>query len=89
MSNYLLGGEIHTREFVPPDIKGNGPVESYGFVEQRLQQVSESENILEENAADQSNGSFQNTLNSVQDHLPSSVEEPGGEPQKQTYASIV
>ncbi|KAH7521997.1 hypothetical protein FEM48_Zijuj07G0091100 [Ziziphus jujuba var. spinosa] len=89
VSNYLLGGEIHTREFVPPDVKDNGPVDNYGFVEQRLQQVSESENILEENAADQSNGSLQNTVNSVQDHLPSSVEEPVGEPQKQTYASIL
>ncbi|KAF3457829.1 hypothetical protein FNV43_RR02489 [Rhamnella rubrinervis] len=89
VSDYLLGGEIHAREFVPPDVKDNGPVDSYGFVEQRLQQVAESENILEENAADQSNGSLQNTVNSVHDNRPSSVEEPVGEPQKQTYASIL
>ena len=89
VSNYLLGGEIHAREFAPPDVKDNGPLDNYGFMEQQLQQVAESENILEENAADQSNGSLQNAVNSVQDHRPSSVEEPVGEPQKQTYASIV
>ena len=86
--NYLLGGEIHTREFVAPDVKENG-IDNYGFAEQRLQQVTEPEIILEDNSPDQSNGSLQNTVTSLPDHIPPSVEEPIGEPQKHTYASIV
>ncbi|KAL5542365.1 hypothetical protein UlMin_010075 [Ulmus minor] len=89
VSNYLLGGEIHTREFVAPDVKENGQLDNYGFVEQQLQQFAESENIPDNNYPDQSNGSLQNTSSSLQDHLPTSVEEPVGEPQKHTYASIL
>ncbi|PON94852.1 Splicing factor-like protein [Trema orientale] len=89
VSNYLLGGEIHTREFVAPDIKENGPVNNYGFVEEQLQQVAESENIMEDNSVNHSNGSVQNAVSSLQDHLPPSVEEPVGETQKHTYASIL
>lgn len=85
----MLGGEIHTIEFVAPDVKENGPADNYGFVEQQLQQVAESDSILEENLADQPNGSLQNMVNSLHDHLPLSVEESVGEPQKHTYASIV
>lgn len=87
--DYLLGGEIPTREFVAPDVKENGPVDNYGFAAQRLQQVTEPESILEDNSADHPNGSLQNTVNSLPDHIPPSVEEPVGEPQKHTYASIV
>lgn len=86
VANYLLGGEIQTRDFVAPAVKENGPVESYGFAEQRLQQVVETENFLDESAVEQSNGSL--PMNTLQDHLPAS-EEPIGEPQKHTYASIV
>lgn len=93
VSNYLMGGEIQAREYVAPvDVKENGLVDSYGFQEQRLQQLAESENILEDNSAEEFNGSLQNTVNAVQDHLPASiasVEEPIGETQKHTYASIV
>lgn len=85
VANYLLGGEIHTIEFVAPDVKENGPADNYGFAEQQLEQVAESESILEENLADQPNGSLQNMVNSLQDHVPLSV----GEPQKHTYASIL
>lgn len=89
MANYLLGGEIHTREFVARDVKESGPADNYGFVEQRLQQVAESESILDENSADQTNGSLQNTVNSLENQPSLSVEESIGEPQKHTYASIV
>lgn len=90
VSNYLLGGEIQSREFVASaDAKENGPVDNYSFPEQRLPQVPESDNIQEENSGEESNGSLQNTVNTVQDHLPANVEEPIGEPQKHTYASIV
>lgn len=90
VSNYLLGGEIQAREFVAPtEVKENGLADNYSFSEQRLQQVPESEHMLENNASEESNGLLQNTVNAVQDHLPPAVEEPVGEPQKHTYASIV
>ncbi|KAM6565590.1 hypothetical protein CsatA_024718 [Cannabis sativa] len=85
----MLGGELHTREFVAPDINENGPVDNYGFAEQQLQQVVESEPIMEDNSVDHSNGTVQNAVNSLQDQLPSSVEEPVGETHKHTYASIL
>ena len=72
----------------PTEVYENGPVDNYSYSEQRLQHVSESELILENDAAE-SNGLLQNTVNAVQDHLPPNAEEPIGEPQKHTYASIV
>ena len=85
-----MGGETQAREFVAPaDAKENGPVDSYTFPEKRLQQASESENILEENSVEKPNGSLKNTASNAQDRQPASVEEPAREPQKHTYASIV
>ncbi|KAG2721959.1 hypothetical protein I3760_02G106600 [Carya illinoinensis] len=91
VSNYLLGGEVQAREFVAPtEVKENGIVDNYSFAKQRLQQVPDSEDILENIAVEESNGLLQNTLNAVdQGQLPSAVEEPVGEPQKHTYASIL
>lgn len=88
--NHLMGGEIQAREYVSPvDVKQNGLIDDYSFPEQRLQQVPESENILEDSPAEELNGSLQNAVNAAQDYLSASVEEPVGEPQKHTYASIV
>lgn len=88
--NYMLGGEIQAREFAAaPKIQDNGPVNNYSFPEERLQHVPEAEKILEDNFAAQSNGSLQSTINAVQEHLSSPIEEPVAEPQKHTYASIV
>ncbi|TQE08405.1 hypothetical protein C1H46_006033 [Malus baccata] len=89
VANYYVGGEIQTRDFVAPAVKENGPVESYGFAEQQLQQVVETENLLDDGAVEQSNGALQSTPNTIQDDLHASVEEAIGEPQKQTYASIL
>ncbi|KAI9195753.1 hypothetical protein LWI28_017747 [Acer negundo] len=90
VSNYLMGSDIQAMEYVAPvDVQENGPVDGYSFSEQRLEQVPESENILEDNSAEELNGSIQNTVNAIQDHLPASVEDPLGEPQKHTYASIL
>ncbi|XP_062108960.1 nuclear transport factor 2-like [Humulus lupulus] len=89
VSYNMLGGEMHAREFVASDIKENGQVDNYGFAEQQLQQVAEAEPIMEDNSVDHSNGSVQNAVNSLQDHLPSSVEEPVVETHKHTYASIL
>ncbi|KAH9764057.1 hypothetical protein KPL70_001392 [Citrus sinensis] len=88
--NHLMGGEIQAREYVSPvDVKQNGLIDDYGFPEQRLQQVPESENILEDSPDEELDGSLQNAVNAAQDYLPASVEEPVGEPQKHTYASIL
>lgn len=86
----MLGGEIQAREFVAPvNTVENGPVDRYSFPEQRLQQVTETENIPEDNSGEDSNGSLQNAVNALQDLPPSPVDEAVGEPQKHTYASIV
>ncbi|XP_019432568.1 PREDICTED: putative G3BP-like protein isoform X2 [Lupinus angustifolius] len=45
--------------------------------------------MREDNAVEESNGSLQSTVDPVQDHVPASAEEPSGEPQKHTYASIL
>ncbi|KAF9673613.1 hypothetical protein SADUNF_Sadunf10G0042300 [Salix dunnii] len=87
---YMVGGEIQAREFVAPaDAKENDPVDSYTFPEKRLQQTFESENMLEENSVEKPNGSLKNTTSNAPDHQPATVEEPAGEPQKHTYASIL
>ncbi|KAA8527816.1 hypothetical protein F0562_035315 [Nyssa sinensis] len=91
VSNYMLGGEIQSREFVAAsNIEENDfTVDNYSFPEQRVQQAPEAENILEDHSAVQSNGSLQSLTNPVQEQLSASVEEPAGEPQKHTYASIL
>lgn len=90
VSSYFLGGDILGREFVlPVDIKENGPVDKYSFLEQQLQQAPESENILEHSSVQESNGSLLHTVHTVQEHVAPSNEEPVGEPLKHTYASIV
>ncbi|KAF7837416.1 putative G3BP-like protein [Senna tora] len=90
VSSYLLGGDIQAREFVTTnEVKQNGVVDNYGYSEQRMQQVSDSEHIQEDNTAEEPNGSLQTTVNVVQDHVPASAEEPAEEPQKHTYASIL
>ncbi|CAA2964658.1 G3BP isoform X2 [Olea europaea subsp. europaea] len=88
--NYMLGGDFQPREFMAPaKIEENGPVNSYTYPEEQLHQVPETEKILEDNCAVQSNGSLQGPINSVPDRLASPIEEPVVEPQKHTYASIV
>lgn len=87
--NYMMGGETQAREFViPADVQENGQLDDYSYSEQQLQHIPEAESILEDNFA-QSNGSLQSSMDPVSDHLSAPVEEPVGEPQKHTYASIV
>lgn len=87
----MLGGDFQARELViPSNVEQNGRVENYSFPEESLQHVPETENIMENSyAVQQSNGSLLSTMNPVQDHLSSPIEEPAEEPQKHTYASIV
>ncbi|XP_059652977.1 nuclear transport factor 2-like isoform X2 [Cornus florida] len=90
VSNYMTGREVQAREFAAAaNIQGNGPVDNYSFPEQGLQQVPEAENILEDNSAVHSNGSPQSSMNLIQDNLSTPFEEPAGEPQKHTYASVL
>ncbi|KAK9289023.1 hypothetical protein L1049_017494 [Liquidambar formosana] len=90
VSNYMMGGDIQAREFVSSaNVEENGPVKNYNFPEQRLQHIPQTENILEDNSAEESNGLLENTVNAVQEPLPAPVDEPLGEPQKHTYASIL
>ncbi|XP_057471606.1 nuclear transport factor 2-like isoform X2 [Actinidia eriantha] len=89
VSNYVMDRETRAMEFVAPaDIKENGPVDTYSFSEEPLQHIPGAESILEGNFAE-SNGSLENSMDRVPDHLSASVEEPVGEPQKRTYASIL
>ncbi|KAI3469856.1 hypothetical protein Pfo_026519 [Paulownia fortunei] len=90
VNNYMLGGDIQSREFVAPaKVDENGPVSNYNYPEEQLQQVPETEIILDDNFAVQSNGSLQGTMNSIPDNLPSPIKEPVVETQKHTYASIL
>ncbi|CAL0328404.1 unnamed protein product [Lupinus luteus] len=90
VSNYRLGGDVQARESIATnEVKENGVADNYGFSEQQMQQVPDPELVREDNAATESNGSLQSTVNPVQDHVPASAEEPSGEPQKHTYASIL
>ncbi|KAF7150726.1 hypothetical protein RHSIM_Rhsim02G0044000 [Rhododendron simsii] len=87
--DYMLGGETQAREFVvPADVKENGRLDDYSYSEQQLLHIPEAESILEDNFA-QSNGSLQSSMDPVPELLSAPVEEPVGEPQKHTYASIV
>ncbi|KAL2325954.1 hypothetical protein Fmac_025012 [Flemingia macrophylla] len=90
VSNYLLSGDIQARDYVATnEVKENGVVDNYGFSEQRMQRAPDSEHIREDNAVEESTGSLQSSMNAVQDHVPASPDEPAGEPQKHTYASIL
>ncbi|KAK4425394.1 Nuclear transport factor 2 [Sesamum alatum] len=89
-NDYMLGGDIQSRELVvPAKVEENGPVSNYKYPEEQLPQAPETNNILDDNFAVQSNGSLQGTMNSIHDHLSSPIEEPIVETQKHTYASIV
>ncbi|GMI64153.1 hypothetical protein like AT5G43960 [Hibiscus trionum] len=88
--SYMLGGDIHERELLAPvNAKENCLIDEYSFPGQQLQQAPESESIVENSCVHESNGSFLHTVNTVLEHVPRAVEEPVGEPQKQTYASIL
>ncbi|KAL8486709.1 hypothetical protein ACS0TY_022950 [Phlomoides rotata] len=89
--SYMLGGDIQAREFAAPaKIEENGPVvNGYNYSEEQMQQVPETEKIIEENFPVQSNGSLHGAVNSVPDRFSSPVEESVVEPQKHTYASIL
>ncbi|KAL9997857.1 putative Ras GTPase-activating protein-binding protein [Helianthus debilis subsp. tardiflorus] len=87
-SSYMSGSDTHARDFVQPAaVVENGTANIYGFQEQQLQ-APVAESILEDSYAVQTNGSVQNSVNALQNHM-TPVEEVVEEPQKHTYASIL
>ncbi|KAJ0481590.1 putative Ras GTPase-activating protein-binding protein [Helianthus annuus] len=87
-SSYMSGSDIHARDFVQPAaVVENGTANNYGFQEQQLQALV-AESILEDSYPVQTNGSVQNSVNALQNHM-TPVEEVVEEPQKHTYASIL
>ncbi|GAB4851337.1 hypothetical protein Ancab_030730 [Ancistrocladus abbreviatus] len=88
--NYMMGGGLQSREYMAPvDIKENGTVDKYPLPEQRMQQVPNTDGIVQDNPGEQTNGFLENTMNAVQEVPISSIEESVGEPQKHTYASVL
>ncbi|GMH08280.1 hypothetical protein Nepgr_010120 [Nepenthes gracilis] len=88
--NYMMDGELQIREYLTPvDVKENGTVDKYPLPEQRLQQVPDAENILQDLSGEQTNCFLDNAMNVVHEVPPSPIEESAGEPQKHTYASIL
>ncbi|KAL9998461.1 putative Ras GTPase-activating protein-binding protein [Helianthus debilis subsp. tardiflorus] len=85
--SYMSGSDIHARDFVQPAaVVENGTANNYGFQEQQLQ-APVAESILEDTYPVQINGSVQNSVNALQNHM-TPVEEVVEEPQKHTYVSI-
>ncbi|KAJ0613813.1 putative Ras GTPase-activating protein-binding protein [Helianthus annuus] len=84
----MSGSDIHARDFVQPAaIAENGTMNNYGFQEQQLQ-APVAKSILEYGYTVQTNGSVQNSVNALQNHM-TPVEEVVEDPQKHTYASIL
>lgn len=90
VSDYLLGGDIQARDFVATnEVKENGAVNTYGFSQQQMARVYDSEHVQEDVIAEESHAFLQPPVNDMQEHPPASAEEPPEEPPKHTYASIV
>ncbi|KAH1191694.1 putative G3BP-like protein [Glycine max] len=89
---FVLNDVFHFVEEEPvhhhQPVKENGAVNNYGFSHQQMLRVHDSEHIQEDVVAEESHGSFQPTVDAVQEHVPSAEESPE-EPQKHTYASIL
>ncbi|KAL9277832.1 hypothetical protein ACSQ67_024941 [Phaseolus vulgaris] len=90
VSNYLLGGDIQARDFVATnEVKENGAVNTYGYSQQQIARVYDSEHVQEDVIAEESHAFLKPSVNDMQEHAPSSAEEPPEEPPKHTYASIL
>ena len=63
--------------------------QQYGLPEQQLQQDLETEIVVEETPLEETSSSLQTAVDIVQETPSVAQEEPVGETQKKTYASIV
>lgn len=87
VSDYVL--EENAREYVDSVHIEDDPVDKYSLPEQQQQEEFESEVVVEEAPVEDLVASHQNVVNSVQEPISAVNDEPIGEPEKKTYASIV
>ncbi|GAB2266708.1 hypothetical protein Dimus_001702 [Dionaea muscipula] len=88
--NYMMSEGLHSREYnASVEIKENGTVDKYPLPDQLLYQVQDTEDIFQDNSAEQANGYLNDPVNTVQEVPFSPAEESASEPQKHTYASIL
>ncbi|XP_020425875.1 putative G3BP-like protein isoform X1 [Prunus persica] len=87
VSDYVF--EEEAREYMNSVDIEDDPVDKYSLPEQQVQQDYETEVVVEETPAEETYASFQSVVNTVQETPAVSVEEPVGEPEKKTYASIL
>lgn len=89
VSNYILGGEIHAREFsAPVPAEEDDTVDKYSIPEPQ-QQVMESDEEIDKTPVEEPTASYPDATNNKRDSPPAPAEEPVVEPPKKTYASIV
>lgn len=87
VSDYVY--EENAREYVDPVHIEDDPIDKYSLPEQHQQEEFEDEVVVEEAPVEDLVASHQNVVNSVQEPLSAVIDEPIGEPEKRTYASIV
>lgn len=87
VSDYVL--EENAREYVDSVHIEDDAVDKYSLPEQQQQEEFESEVVVEEAPVEDLVASHQNVVNNVQEPLSAVIDEPIGEPEKRTYASIV
>lgn len=89
VSDYMLGGEIQSTEYVALVQAGEtDTVDDYSIIEPP-HPVCEPDDRIDDTPAKEPIISFPNAINIAQDPSPAPAEEHVEEPRKQTYASIV
>ncbi|KAG1354028.1 putative G3BP-like protein [Cocos nucifera] len=89
VSNYMLGEEIHAREFsAPVPAEEDDTVDKYSIPEPQ-HQVLESDEEIDKTPAEEPTASYPDAMNNMRDPPSALVEEPVDEPPKKTYASIL
>lgn len=89
VSDYMLGREIQSKEYVTPVQSGETDiVDNYSLIDSQ-HQVGEPDDQVDETPAEDPVLSFPKAMNIVQDPSPASAAELVGESRKHTYAAIV
>ncbi|WOK98965.1 G3BP-like protein [Canna indica] len=85
---HMLGEEVQACDLVPPvHVEENDAGENYSFSEVPQQLPQPDERVDEPPAEDTT--SYPSTVEVTREPPPTTIEEPVGEPTKQTYASIL
>ena len=87
MSDYVL--EENARDYEDSVHVEDDPVDKYSLPEQHQQEEFKTEVLVEEATVEDLVASHPIVVNSVQEPLSAVIDEPVGEPEKRTYASIV